>query len=464
MISQYQLNKDLVDTTTSAYPSIYLHNQQNGHNQQSGLKNIQEQTTQSSWAEANAASNAQLSQPFISNNSYILARQQIPPSAGRTGPITNPSSYRSQFSGSNAQTQQKFANYIAQQNYHYLQNQSNNSSPISAQIVTYPPPLSSIQQQIHSSNASAQQKYPAMYTSPSTNANYSLPIQQQNMPSNQMLYYSQNINKSDYILNEHLQIPTPIQSPQKHKLSSSSNSQSSQCISLPSISMLNESNRNQNQNSLSSSGNTTLNNSLNNSYSDNTNSGSTTSSEKQEGTNSNSVSPNTNPIELYDQSLNSKPFKCPYPGCTKSYKNRNGLKYHTQHGHQQEELYADLEVCKPFVCTVEGCNKRYKNSNGLKYHLEHSHNMVPNNNNNSNSDDENQSKPKGPQQSQQSQQQIQQQLQQQQYQQQYQQQHLQQHIQYQQQYQQQIQFQQQMQHNAFVQLPLTSEGSDYTSM
>eukprot|EP00833_Pecoramyces_ruminatium_P010721 jgi/Orpsp1_1/1184753/evm.model.c7180000090864.1 len=179
MISQYRLNNDFVDTTNSAYPSIYIQNQQNGQNQNSGNKNPQDQTTQSSWAEATA------SQSFLPNNSYILARQQLPQSATRTGSITNPNSYRSQYAGSNPQNQQKFANYIAQQNYHYLQNQSNNPSSISTQIVTYPQQLSSIQQQIHSTSGSAQQKYPAMYTSPSTNANYSLPIQQQNMPSNQ---------------------------------------------------------------------------------------------------------------------------------------------------------------------------------------------------------------------------------------------------------------------------------------
>jgi len=75
MISQYQLNNDFVDTTTSAYPSLYIQNQQSAQNQQSGNKNSQEQTTQSSWAEATAASTAQLNQPFLSNNSYILTRQ-----------------------------------------------------------------------------------------------------------------------------------------------------------------------------------------------------------------------------------------------------------------------------------------------------------------------------------------------------------------------------------------------------
>jgi len=278
------------------------------------------------------------------------------------------------------------------------------------------------------------------------------------------------------MLNENLQIPTPIQSPQKHKYSSTSSQSSTQGMSLPSITMLNEGVRSQNQSNLPSNSNSTINNQVNSTYSENANSSSTTSSDtynkgdvtKQDGDStvrtlnggqsSTPVSPNSNTLDMYDQNFNSKPFRCPYPGCTKSYKNRNGLKYHTQHGHQQEEFYADLEVCKPFVCTVKGCNKRYKNSNGLKYHLEHSHNIVPNNNNN-NSDDENQNR------QQIQQQQIQQQqIQQQHYQQQ--QMHLQQQQLQQQQYQQQqLQFQQQqMQHHTFVQLPLATEGPAYPSM
>ena len=33
-----------------------------------------------------------------------------------------------------------------------------------------------------------------------------------------------------------------------------------------------------------------------------------------------------------------KPFKCPVIGCEKAYKNQNGLKYHKQHGHQNQQL------------------------------------------------------------------------------------------------------------------------------
>jgi hypothetical protein len=136
MISQYQINNDLVDTTNTPYPSMYMQNNQNGQNQSGNSNSPQDpSTTQSPWDEAT-------NQSFLSNNSYLSFRQQIPPS--RTQLPSGPNSYHSQFSGS-SQTQQKFANYIAQQNYYY-QNQNSNPSPI-AQIVTYPQQLSSIQQQ-----------------------------------------------------------------------------------------------------------------------------------------------------------------------------------------------------------------------------------------------------------------------------------------------------------------------------
>lgn len=86
-----------------------------------------------------------------------------------------------------------------------------------------------------------------------------------------------------------------------------------------------------------------------------------------------------------------KPFKCPVIGCEKTYKNQNGLKYHRQHGHQNQKLqlnddgtysimdplsntpYPDgmgMEKDKPYRCEI--CGKRYKNLNGLKYHRAHS--------------------------------------------------------------------------------------------
>ncbi|KAF2716268.1 hypothetical protein K431DRAFT_235729 [Polychaeton citri CBS 116435] len=86
-----------------------------------------------------------------------------------------------------------------------------------------------------------------------------------------------------------------------------------------------------------------------------------------------------------------KPFKCPVIGCEKAYKNQNGLKYHKQHGHQNQTLKENadgtfsivnpvtnvpypgtlgMEKEKPYRCEV--CGKRYKNLNGLKYHRQHS--------------------------------------------------------------------------------------------
>lgn len=65
-----------------------------------------------------------------------------------------------------------------------------------------------------------------------------------------------------------------------------------------------------------------------------------------------------------------KPYKCHTPGCTKSYKNANGLKYHSAHGHDGSER--DLDD-RPFKCHIPECGKSYKNANGLKYHMAHSH-------------------------------------------------------------------------------------------
>ncbi|CAI2171290.1 4721_t:CDS:1 [Funneliformis geosporum] len=75
------------------------------------------------------------------------------------------------------------------------------------------------------------------------------------------------------------------------------------------------------------------------------------------------------------QEANDKPFKCTVPGCIKSYKNPNGLKYHAEHGHRS--ALSDTEekkpAIKPYRCNYPECEKRYKNPNGLKYHLEHAH-------------------------------------------------------------------------------------------
>jgi hypothetical protein len=116
--------------------------------------------------------------------------------------------------------------------------------------------------------------------------------------------------------------------------------------------------------------------------------------------------------------LLSKPFKCPKPHCSKSYKQANGLKYHITHGScsfapakevaevnavlaqrgraalpegmSASELDAGLGALgvserevreiereaekrlKPFACGIADCTRRYKNMNGLRYHYQHS--------------------------------------------------------------------------------------------
>jgi hypothetical protein len=95
-----------------------------------------------------------------------------------------------------------------------------------------------------------------------------------------------------------------------------------------------------------------------------------------------------------------RPYRCAVPGCEKSYKNANGLKYHNLHGHcngtanVNAVTHTTLPVVnnamlhtldnslsgavrgaqvKPYRCTIPECGKSYKNLNGLKYHVEHAH-------------------------------------------------------------------------------------------
>ncbi|KAA1470829.1 hypothetical protein DENSPDRAFT_858584 [Dentipellis sp. KUC8613] len=104
--------------------------------------------------------------------------------------------------------------------------------------------------------------------------------------------------------------------------------------------------------------------------------------------------------------LLSKPFRCPKPNCSKSYKQANGLKYHMTHGSCNFAPPKDLEALqallaekgaqrgadggvmsegemrevereaerrlRPFACGVADCQRRYKNMNGLRYHYQHS--------------------------------------------------------------------------------------------
>ncbi|CAL9705893.1 unnamed protein product [Knipowitschia caucasica] len=60
-----------------------------------------------------------------------------------------------------------------------------------------------------------------------------------------------------------------------------------------------------------------------------------------------------------------KPFACPVPGCSKRYKNVNGIKYHAKNGHRTQ-----VRVRKPFKCR---CGKSYKTSQGLRHHSLSSH-------------------------------------------------------------------------------------------
>ncbi|KAJ3029999.1 UNVERIFIED_CONTAM: Transcriptional regulator of ribosomal biogenesis proteins [Siphonaria sp. JEL0065] len=87
-------------------------------------------------------------------------------------------------------------------------------------------------------------------------------------------------------------------------------------------------------------------------------------------------------LSIIDPESAEKRFFCPV--CKKEYKNANGLKYHLNHSHTKpNELPSGYyfgkkkkeaeDLTKPFVCLVVGCGKRYKNLNGLKYHSEHGH-------------------------------------------------------------------------------------------
>ncbi|XP_023245688.1 juxtaposed with another zinc finger protein 1 isoform X2 [Copidosoma floridanum] len=67
-----------------------------------------------------------------------------------------------------------------------------------------------------------------------------------------------------------------------------------------------------------------------------------------------------------------KRFVCPVPGCDKSYKNMNGIKYHSKNGHKN-----DGKVKKAYKCP---CGKSYKKIYGLNKHtnLRHNHGVPKN--------------------------------------------------------------------------------------
>lgn len=106
--------------------------------------------------------------------------------------------------------------------------------------------------------------------------------------------------------------------------------------------------------------------------------------------------------------LFSRPFHCPKPNCTKSYKFENGLKYHMAYGtcsilpqksaeHNQPPSSTPAssgsgnhrhsspsttplpsQPSPPFCCPRPNCNRSYRQATGLKYHLIHGNCAPPN--------------------------------------------------------------------------------------
>jgi len=89
----------------------------------------------------------------------------------------------------------------------------------------------------------------------------------------------------------------------------------------------------------------------------------------------------------YTLGCESRKYKCTKAGCTKIYKNANGLKYHMDHGNCEMDFLSpelqldanmqldpDMKIAKrPYWCKVVNCGRKYKNLNGLKYHAAHAH-------------------------------------------------------------------------------------------
>jgi hypothetical protein len=70
------------------------------------------------------------------------------------------------------------------------------------------------------------------------------------------------------------------------------------------------------------------------------------------------------------------PFKCMEEGCHRSYKNRNGLKYHCSKAHHSTVAkYHALNSmsAKQYRCGMEACTNVYTTLGGLKYHVETKH-------------------------------------------------------------------------------------------
>ncbi|XP_060070959.1 juxtaposed with another zinc finger protein 1-like isoform X1 [Ylistrum balloti] len=65
-----------------------------------------------------------------------------------------------------------------------------------------------------------------------------------------------------------------------------------------------------------------------------------------------------------------KPLACPVPGCTKRYKNINGMKYHAHHAHKKE-ISQIRKGTTIYNCRY--CSKSYKTTNGLRNHMLNQH-------------------------------------------------------------------------------------------
>ena len=74
-----------------------------------------------------------------------------------------------------------------------------------------------------------------------------------------------------------------------------------------------------------------------------------------------------------EDSEGKKRFLCTVPGCTKKYKNINGIKYHVKNGHNKKETLTG-EVKKNYLCH---CGKAYKSQSGLRHHQNTQHNLNP---------------------------------------------------------------------------------------
>ena len=73
-----------------------------------------------------------------------------------------------------------------------------------------------------------------------------------------------------------------------------------------------------------------------------------------------------------EDSEGKKRFLCTVPGCTKKYKNINGIKYHVKNGHNKKESI-NGEVKKNYLCH---CGKAYKSQSGLRHHQNTQHNNI----------------------------------------------------------------------------------------